>query len=175
LQASLITEQPKLAMADCTPLIEQVVVVVNAFVVLGAFVEVVVFVEVFVEVGVFLVVDADEVVVFLGVVVAASGCRFFFKLSQAAVTVIYATPLGPGFVSVEVISLIGTKELLKAEALRATSTDSQAATLSRASISERPILAAEVNGASNAKVATIEAGEMYIVIVNLFDKTRAAD
>jgi hypothetical protein len=165
LQASLITEQPKLAMADCTPLIEQAVVVV------GAFVEVVVFVEV----GVFLVVGADEVVVFLGVVVAATGCRFFFKLSQAAVTVTYATPVGPGFDSVEVTFLIGTKELQKAEALRATSTDLQAATLSRASTSDRPILAAEVNGTSNAKVATIEAGEMYIAIVNLFDKTRAAD
>jgi hypothetical protein len=154
-QASLMTEQPKLAISDFTPLIEHCAA--------GMVVEALVVEEVLVELGVLVGLGVlVELLLFLGVVVAATGCLFFFKLSQGAVMVTCAKPVGPDFVSVEVISLIGTKELQKADALRATSTALHVATLSRASTSERPMLAAEMYGASNAKVAMMDAEEMYM-------------
>jgi hypothetical protein len=61
-----------------------------------------------------------------------------------------------------VTSVIGTKELQKAEALRATKMALQSPTLSRATISERPMLAAEANGDSRPRAATIEVEEMYM-------------
>jgi hypothetical protein len=178
MQASLMTEQPKLAISDFTPLIEhcaagvvveafevEVLVVLEVFVVLEVLVELGVLVElvpflVVVEVLVKLVLFLVEL---RGVVVAAIGFLFFFKLSHGAVTVTCATPVGPDIVTVEVTSLIGTKELQKADALRATSTALHAATLSRASTSERPMLAAEMYVASNAKVAMMGAGGMNMV------------
>jgi hypothetical protein len=81
---------------------------------------------------------------------------------QGAVKVTFVELVGPVFVSVEVTSLIGTKELQNWEALRATKIALQAATLSRASMSKRPIYAAEIKGDKNARVATIEAEEMYM-------------
>jgi hypothetical protein len=125
-QASLITEQPKLASWEFTPLIAHcgaaavVEVVVDLEVVVLAVVVLVVVVLAVVVLAVVVFAVVVLAVVVLGVVF---GCRlsFFAEVQEA----------------VAVTSVIGTKELQNAEALRATRTALQLPTLSRATSSER--------------------------------------
>jgi hypothetical protein len=116
-QASLMTEQPKLATWGCTPLIEhfEAVVVVETLAVVDDVVETLGVVE-----GAAGVVEGA-----LGVVEGAAGvvdgratvtdprfCFFLWGVVQAAVTVTFVYPGVPVvLVSVEVTSFIGTKEL----------------------------------------------------------------
>ena len=106
--------------------------------------------------------------VFAGVVELAvevtSRFTFLYSVVHAAVSVTSVLLVGPVCEIVEVTSLIGTKELQKAEALRATSTAFAAARLLRASISERSMLAAEPKRASEVMVARTEAEEMYMIV-----------
>ena len=108
------------------------------------------------------------------VVVVADRFCFLYSMVHEAVSVTSVLPVGPVWVIVEATSLIGTKELQKAEALRATSTAFAAATLLRASISGRPMLAAEERRASEVTVAAIEAEEMCM-IADGADEMRMAD
>jgi hypothetical protein len=82
-------------------------------------------------------------------------------------------PAVPVLVTVTVTSLIGTNELQKTLALRATRTALQTATLSRGSSSARPILDAEARRKSEVKVAVVEAKEMY-TIADRLDKEKTA-
>ena len=92
----------------------------------------------------------DLAVVVLGVVF---GCRLrLFTGVQEAVTV---------------TSVIGTNELQNAEALRATRTALHTATLSRASMSERPRLAAELKSDSKPRTRTLEDEEIYMIILGV--------
>jgi hypothetical protein len=86
---------------------------------------------------------------------------------QAAVTVTCVLPGGPVAVTVDVTSVIGTKELQNAEALRAKSTALHTETSSRASTLARSMLAAEVSREKEAKVAMIEAEGIYMIIDGL--------
>jgi hypothetical protein len=179
-QASLMIEQPKDASCGWTPLtvhFDAVVVAALGVVdgVSGVVAGVVEIALVVVEgaagvvEGALGVVEGAAGVVegALGVVEGAAGvvdnCLFFLLAPvQGAVTVTFAVPGAPFTVTVDVTSLIGTKELQKAEALRATSTALQTATLSRASTSPRPMLAADVRREKETKVATIEAEGMCV-------------
>jgi len=171
-QASLMIEQPKDASCGWTPLtVHFDAVVVEA---LGGVVAGVVEIALVVVEGAAGIVEGALGVVegaagvvegARGVVEGAAGvvdnCLFFLLAPvQGAVTVTFAVPGAPFTVTVDVTSLIGTKELQKAEALRATSTALQTATLSRASTSPRPMLAADVRREKEAKVATIKAEGM---------------
>jgi len=140
----VITAHAKELIAEGRPLIEQLDEVVDAVVervvegvvVIFGVVEVVdeAFVVVDEIVAIDFVVDADVVVV---------SALFCFAFVQAAVTVTVVYAEVPVPVTVEVTSLMGTKDEQKADALKAIKTALHVSTSPRASKSARGICAAE--------------------------------